>query len=49
MIRMLIVGYVFGIRSERRIRAKVQVNLFFRWFCKPGTNLGFRIARTLTP
>ena len=33
MIRMLIVGYVFAIRSERQICAEVQVNLAYRWFC----------------
>jgi transposase len=32
MIRMLILGYVFAIRSERRICAEVQVNLAYRWF-----------------
>ncbi len=36
MIRMLIVGYVFAIRSERRICAEVEVNLAYRWFCKLG-------------
>jgi transposase len=36
MIRMLIVGYVFALRSERRICAEVQVNLSYRWFCKLG-------------
>src|SRR5450631_3659026 len=36
MIRMLIVGYVFALRSERRLRAEVQVNLAYRWFCKLG-------------
>ncbi len=36
MIRMLIVGYVFAIRFERRICAEVQVNLAYRWFCKLG-------------
>jgi transposase len=36
MIRMLIVGYLFAIRSERRICAEVQVNLAYRWFCKLG-------------
>src|SRR5947209_15192264 len=35
-IRMLIVGYLFAIRSERRICAEVQVNLAYRWFCKLG-------------
>jgi transposase len=34
MIRMLIVGYVFALRSERRLCAEVQVNLAYRWFCK---------------
>ena len=33
MIRMLIVGYVFAIRSEREICRDVQVNLAYRWFC----------------
>ena len=36
MIRMLIVGYVFAIRSERQLCAEVQVNLAYRWFCKVG-------------
>jgi transposase len=34
MIRMLIVGYVFAIRSERALCREVQVNLAYRWFCK---------------
>jgi len=33
MIRMLIVGYVFAIRSERQLCAEVQVNMAYRWFC----------------
>jgi len=33
MIRMLIIGYVFGIRSERALCREVQVNLAYRWFC----------------
>src|SRR6187455_1172232 len=36
MIRMLIVGYVFAIRSERQLCCEVQVNLAYRWFCKLG-------------
>jgi len=36
MIRMLIVGYVFALRSERQLCAEVQVNLAYRWFCKLG-------------
>src|SRR5438552_16894728 len=33
MIRMLIVGYVFAIRSERMLCREVKVNLVYRWFC----------------
>lgn len=36
MIRMLIVGYVFAIRSERRLCEEVQLNLAYRWFCGLG-------------
>ena len=35
-IRMLIVGYVFAIRSERALCREVQVNLANRWFCGLG-------------
>ena len=33
MIRMLVIGYVFAIRSERALCREVQVNLAYRWFC----------------
>jgi transposase len=33
MIRMLIIGYVFAIRSERALCREVLVNLAYRWFC----------------
>lgn len=36
MIRMLIIGYVFGLRSERLLCREVQVNFAYRWFCKLG-------------
>jgi hypothetical protein len=36
LIRMLIVGYCFGIRSERRLCEEVHLNLAFRWFCRLG-------------
>jgi transposase len=36
MIRMLLVGYVFAIRSERQLCSEVQVNLAYRWFCRLG-------------
>src|SRR5690606_12851479 len=35
-IRMLIVGYFFGIRSERRLCEEVNLNLAYRWFCRLG-------------
>ena len=34
MIRMLIVGYTHGIRSERRLCEEVRLNLAYRWFCR---------------
>src|SRR3984885_3047720 len=40
MIRMLVVGYVFAIRSERLICREVQVNLAYRWFCRLGIEDG---------
>jgi transposase len=36
MIRMLILGYCFGIRSERRLCEEVHLNLAYRWFCRLG-------------
>lgn len=36
MMRMLIVGYSFGIRSERRLCEEVRLNLSYRWFCRLG-------------
>jgi transposase len=36
MIRILIVGYCFGIRSERRLCDEVHLNLAYRWFCRLG-------------
>ena len=34
MIRMLIIGYCLGIRSERRLCEEVKLNLAYRWFCR---------------
>ena len=34
MIRMLLIGYRCGIRSERQLRYAVTMNLAYRWFCK---------------
>src|SRR3954467_10901662 len=36
IIRMLLVGYCFGIRSERRLCEEVHLNLAYRWFCRLG-------------
>ena len=36
MMRMLIVGYCMGIRSERRLCEEVHLNLAYRWFCRLG-------------
>lgn len=36
MIRMPIVGYCFGIRSERRLCDEGHLNLAWRWFCRLG-------------
>lgn len=36
MIRMLLVGYCYSIRSERRLCQEVDMNLAYRWFCRLG-------------
>jgi transposase len=36
MVRMLLIGYCFGIRSERRLCEEVHLNLAYRWFCRLG-------------
>jgi transposase len=36
LIRMLLIGYCFGIRSERRLCEEVHLNLAYRWFCRLG-------------
>ena len=39
MFKMLMVGYLYGIKSERRLIQEVQLNIVYRWFC------GFRARR----
>jgi transposase len=34
MLRMLIVGYCYGIRFERRLCEEVELHLAYRWFCR---------------
>ncbi|MDH5518889.1 MAG: transposase [Gammaproteobacteria bacterium] len=36
MIRMLLIGYSYGIRSERRLVEEVKLNVAYRWFCRLG-------------
>ena len=36
LIRMLFIGYCYGIRSERRLCEEVHLNLAYRWFCRLG-------------
>ena len=38
LIRMLLVGYCFSIRSERRLCEEVHLNLAYRWFCRLDLN-----------
>jgi hypothetical protein len=48
MIRMLIVGYCFGIRSERRLCEEVHLNLAYRWFCLDDPRVNFAISDRTT-
>jgi transposase len=36
LVRMLLVGYCYGIRSERRLCEEVHLNFAYRWFCQLG-------------
>ena len=41
MIKMLLVGYLYGIRSERKLEEEITLNIAYRWFC--GFNVMDRI------
>ena len=41
MFKMLLVGYLYGIKSERRLVEEVQLNIAYRWFC------GFELDDTI--
>ena len=43
MLRMLLIGYLFAIRSERALCREVKVNLAYRWFC----GLSIEVAKAL--
>ena len=36
LLRLLVVGYLYGITSERRLREEVRLNLAYRWFTRLG-------------
>ena len=42
LIRMMVVGYLYGITSERRLCEEVKLNLAYRWFC--GLSLEDKVA-----
>ncbi|PWK57618.1 transposase-like protein DUF772 [Silicimonas algicola] len=39
IVRMLVIGCVMGIRSERRLCQDVHLNLAYRWFCRLGPEM----------
>lgn len=41
MFKMLLVGYLYGIKSERRLIREIQLNVAYRWFC--GFEIGEKI------
>jgi hypothetical protein len=45
MIRMLIVGYCYGIRCERRLCQEVELHLAYRWFAASISKPKFLIIR----
>ena len=50
MLRMLLIGYLFAIRSERALCREVKVNLAYRWFCGLSIEDKFRIIqRSVAP
>ena len=46
MIRMLIVGYCYGLRSERKLTQEVELHLAYRWFCRLDLDDRVRLPRT---
>ena len=38
LIRMLVIGYCYGIRSERKLCEEVRLHLAYRWFCRLDLN-----------
>ena len=46
LFKMLLIGYLFGVRSERRLMQEIQVNVAYRWFV--GLNLTERVPDAST-
>lgn len=45
LFKMMLIGYLFGIRSERRLGQEVKVNVAYRWFLGLGFPIRFRTIR----
>ena len=41
LIKMLVIGYLYGIKSERRLEEEVKLNIAYRWFC--GLNINDKV------
>jgi len=39
LVRMMVIGYLYGLTSERRLCQEVHLNLAYRWFCLRGQRL----------
>lgn len=48
MFKMLLVGYLYGIKSERRLEAEVRLNIAYRWFCEFDLNDTIPFSKTRT-
>ena len=47
LIKMLLIGYLYGIKSERRLAEEVSLNLAYRWFCGLDLLHRYRFIRLL--
>ncbi|KFK97641.1 MULTISPECIES: IS1182 family transposase [unclassified Serratia (in: enterobacteria)] len=48
LIKMMLLGYLFGIPSERRLVKEIQVNVAYRWFLRMGLTEKVPDASTLS-
>ena len=49
MFKMLLIGYLYGIKSERRLVEEVQLNIAYRWFCGFELDLLTKVKILLKP